>query len=231
MVTVDQAIIARYEKDGKHFEVLVDPQLAYELKEGRPVSLQRMLAVNQVLSDSKKGVRASPGDLELAFGTQDAEKIAEIIVKKGDIQLTTEFRRKRAEERTKQVADIISRHAINPQTKLPHPQSRVLAAMEQARVHVDPFKPAEAQVEDVIKQIKEIIPISIQEITLLVHVPVQHASRIHGMLKEFSIQQEKWLADGSLAAKIAVPAGLKEEIFRKIGNASQGTAQIEEEKK
>ena len=38
MVTVDQAIIAKIDKDGKHFEVLVDADIAYDLKEGMIVS-------------------------------------------------------------------------------------------------------------------------------------------------------------------------------------------------
>ena len=44
MVTVDEAIIAKFDKDGKHFEILVDSELAYGMKEGKIVSLSKMLA-------------------------------------------------------------------------------------------------------------------------------------------------------------------------------------------
>ena len=228
MVTVDQAIIARYEKDGKHFEILVDPELAYDLKEGRSVSIQKMIAVNQVLTDSKKGSKATPSDVEKAFGTQDLEKIAETIVKKGEIQLTTDFRRKKTEERKKLVAELISKYAINPQTRLPHPQQRILAAMDQARVHVDPFKPADQQVEDGVKAIREIVPISLEEIMLKVEIPSRYAGRGYGAVKEYGIQQEQWLTDGSLVVKIIVPAGMKEAVFRRLGALTEGNARIEE---
>lgn len=228
MVTVDEAITARYEKEGKHFEVLVDADIAYDLKEGKIVSLSRMLAVNEVFKDAKKADRAVPADVHKVFGTNDVEKVAEYIVKHGDIQLTTDFRRRKIEERRKQISAFISKNAINPQTKLPHPQERILAAMEQARVNIDPFKSAEHQVEDVIKAIKTVIPISVEQMTIFVEVPAQYSNRAFGLLKELGMEQDKWLSDGRLVAKLVIPAGMKEAVFRRIGNATDGTAKIEE---
>ncbi len=228
MVTVDEAITVKYEKDGKHFEMLVDPELAYDLREGKSVSVQKMIAVNMVFTDAKKANKATPSDIMKAFGTLEIEKIAEFMVKKGEIQLTTEFKRKKTEERTKQVAEFISKNAINPQTKLPHPQQRILSAMEQARVHVDPYKSAEQQVDDVIKAIREILPISIEEMTLTVEIPARYAGRAYGIVKEYGIQKEQWLSDGSLVVRITIPAGTKETVFRRLGVVSDGTARIEE---
>lgn len=228
MVTVDQAIIAKYEKDGKHFEILVDPEMAYDLKEGKSVSLQKMLAVNHVYADSKKATKAAPSDVQKAFGTEDMEKIAEFIVKKGELQITTEFRRRKVEEKKKQVAEMISRNAMNPQTKLPHPQQRILSAMDQARVHVDPFKPADQQMEDVVKAIKEILPISVEQLTLTIEIPARHAGRGYGVVKEYGIQHENWLADGTLVVTITIPAGIKETVYRRLGALTQGDVKIEE---
>jgi len=228
VVTVDEAIIARYEKDGKHFEILVDAEMAYDLKEGKTVSIQRMVATNFIFTDTRKATKATPADIQKAFGTQDIEKIAEEIVKHGEVQLTTDFRRKKTEEKRRQIAELISKHAINPQTKLPHPQQRILSAMEQARVHVDAFKPAEQQVEDTIKQIKEILPISVEELVLTVEIPARYAGRGYGVVKEYGIEKENWLADGSLVVKITIPAGLKENVYRRLGNLTEGNAKIEE---
>lgn len=225
MVTVDEAIIARYEKEGKHFEMLVDPDLAYDLKEGRAVSLSKMLASNIIFSDARKAVKASEHDVEKIFGTHDAEKIAEQLVKRGEIQLTTEFRRRKTEEKRKQIAAFISRHAINPQTRLPHPQERVLNAMDLAKVNIDPFKPTEQQVDEVIKALKSIIPISVEELKLQVEVSAKHASRVLGIIKN-NIREQRWLADGSLSVKVSIPAGLRDEIYHKINAVTEGGAKI-----
>lgn len=229
MVTLDEAIIARYEKDGKHFEILVDPELAYELKAGKIVSFSKMIAVNMVFTDSRKATKASPSEIEKAFGTQDIEKISDIIIKKGEVQLTTEFKRRKTIEKRKQIAAAISRYAINPQTRTPHPLERILSIMEENHINIDPFKPAEQQIEDVMKALKPIIPISMEEIKLSVHIPAKYSGRAYGVVKEIGrLEKDQWLADGSLSATISIPAGLKETVFRKINSITEGNAKINE---
>ena len=230
MVTVDEAIIAKCVKNGEHFEILVDADIAYDLKEGRIVSLSRMLAVNDIFTDSKKANRAAPSDIMAAFGTNDLEKVAEDIVKHGEIQLTTEFKRRKTEEKKKQIAAFISKNAVNPQTKMPHPPERIIAAMEQAHVSIDPFKTADSQIEDVMKEIKKVLPISVEEMVLFIEIPATYAARAYSVVKEFGIQQDKWLADGSFVAKITIPVAMKETIYRRLGNATEGTVRIEEAK-
>lgn len=228
MVTVENAIIAHFEKSGKRFEILVDPELAYSMKEGKTISINKMLAANFVFTDARKANRASPSDVEKTFGTHDIEKIADYIIKNGEMQLTTDFRRKKIDERKKQIAAFISKNAINPQTKLPHPQERVLSAMESAHLNIDPFRSAEHQVNDVMKAIKGILPISLEETVLQVEISAQYASRVYGILKEY-VKEQAW-NQGALAVRIAIPAGMRETIYKKVGSISDGTAKITEVK-
>ncbi|MBI5061225.1 MAG: ribosome assembly factor SBDS [Candidatus Aenigmarchaeota archaeon] len=227
MVTVDKAVIARMEKNKKHFEVLVDPDLAYSLKNGKIISISKMLATNQVFSDSKKGLRASPSEIEKAFGTTVVEDIAQEIVKHGEIQLTTDFRRKKVEEKKRQIADFISKNAINPQTKLPHPFDRIINALDQVHVNIDPFKSAEQQIEDVIKPLKEILPLSFEEVNLTAEVPVRYGGKVHSMMKQFGSASEQWLGD-RLIIKIKLPIGMKEKFYRTLNAMTEGEARIEE---
>ena len=214
MVTVEDAVIAKIEKGGTHFEVLVDPAIAYDLKEGMAVSLGRMLAVNAVFTDSKKGLRASDKHLQEMFKTDDIEKIARDIVVNGDVQITTEFRRKKIEERKRQIAEFISRNAHNPQTGTPHPPDRIISALEKTHVSIDPFKPASQQVEAVMSAIKGMLPISIEKIKLKIHVPSQHSARAYGVLKNFG--SGEFLQNGSLTIAISIPAGLKDSIYHRL---------------
>ena len=231
MVTVDNAIIGRYTRDGKHFEILVDPEIAYDLREGKIVSLGKMLAANIIFTDAKKGTKAGTDNIQSVFDTTDVEKVAEAIVKKGDLQLTTDFRRKKIDERKKQIASFISKHAINPQTRLPHPQDRILNAMDMTKINVDPFKPAEQQIDDTIKALKPVLPISIEEVELNIEIPAQYAGRAYGLLKEYKIQKEQWLANGALVVRITIPAGLKEIVFKRVNALTAGNAKIVEEVK
>ena len=57
MVTLENAVIARYEKKGNHFETLVDPDNAMAFREGESDTLD--LATDEIFKDAKKGDRAS----------------------------------------------------------------------------------------------------------------------------------------------------------------------------
>ena len=231
MVTVDEAIIAKMDRNGRHFEILVDPDIAYSLREGRSVSLQKMLAVNMIFTDAKKGTKASPSDIASAFGNPDVEVIAKDIVLNGDLQLTTEFRKEKTEERKRQIATAISRNAFDPKTRLPHPPGRIINAMEQAKVSVNPFRPAEQQVEAIVKKLKEIIPISMENIEIDVEVDAAHSGRVYGILKESgTIRKDSWDASGGLSAVVSIPAGLKERFYSSINSATGGTARITDHK-
>ena len=72
------------------------------------------------------------------------------IITKGEVQLTTEQRRKLAEDKKLQIANTISRQGLDPKTKLPHPVSRILNAMKEAKVNIDPFKSAKDQVSGIV---------------------------------------------------------------------------------
>ncbi len=76
MVSLDKAVIARLRKGGEEFEVLVDPYLARDLKEGKEVNFEELLAAEEIFKDAKKGERASADELRKAFGTDDIFEIA-----------------------------------------------------------------------------------------------------------------------------------------------------------
>jgi len=231
MVTVDNAVIAKLQKNGKSFEILVDPEMAYEKKQGKQVSIQNMLAVNQVFHDSKKGEKASDNDVESAFSTLDIEKITEEILKKGEIQLTTEFRARKKEDKKRQVATIISKNAYDPKTKAPHPIGRIMNAMDQSHVNISAFASAESQVEETVKAIKELLPISMEEIILEVSVPAKHSGRCFGILKEYGkIQKDRWGSDGSLEVTVSVAPSMKEKLFSSLNSSTEGDVKIKEVK-
>jgi len=59
MVSLEDAVIARYEKKGMHFEILVDPEAAEDFLEGKEINLVDNLATDLVFKDANKGTKAS----------------------------------------------------------------------------------------------------------------------------------------------------------------------------
>ncbi|MCL4412888.1 MAG: ribosome assembly factor SBDS, partial [Candidatus Thermoplasmatota archaeon] len=166
MVKVEDALIARYESKGHRFEVLIDQKLVDLVKSGKSVNVSEYMATDVIFKDSSKGDRASEEVIREVFGTEDFQTVVMEIVKKGQVQLTTEQRRKMLEEKRRQIVEIIARESMNPQSGTPHPPQRIEKAMEEARVRVDPFKSAEEQVNDVLKAIRVLLPIRFEHVKM-----------------------------------------------------------------
>lgn len=223
MVSVDKAVIARLKREGKNFEILVDCEKAIEFKQGKS-SLEDAVVTFDIFEDVKKGLHASEHDMEKIFETKDKQKVSEIIIKKGDIQLTTEYQNKLREEKKKHIVNLIHRNAINPQTNAPHPPQRIENAIGEAKVNIDYFKSAEEQVQEIIKQINAILPIKYEIREISIKIPSQYAGQSFTILKQFGkVLRDDWQSDGSLLALVEVPAGLQNELFDKLNNLTHGS--------
>lgn len=215
--------IARININGENFEILVKPDAAFAFRSGKSVSLSDVLVIDEIFTDASKGLRASEKKLKEAFGTTDPVEIAKIILRKGTLQITAQQRRQLIEEKRRQIIDFISRNAVDPRTKLPHPPTRIEQALEQVGFPVDPFKSVEEQANEAIKAIRTVLPISIERISIMVKVPPEYAGKVYGTLKSFgTIKNENWLTDGSLSAILEMPAGLYGPFLEKIGEMTRG---------
>jgi len=227
MVSLDEAVIARFKKGDYEFEILVDPYKAYDFRRGKQIPLEDILVTDEIFTDAKKGFRASQEDLQKVFGTTDVFSIARTILLEGDIQLTTEQRRKLQEEKRKAIINLIAKLCVDPRTDCPYTPARIEAAFEEVGVHVDPFKDAESQAKEIIKELKRHIPIKVEYLKIKVVVPPQHSAKAYGLIKSYSPQKEEWRNDGSLEALLEIPAGVFSEFSDKINHLTHGDVQID----
>jgi len=225
MTSLDNSITAHMEISGERFEVMVDPDLALAYRLGQKKELNNVLIVEEVFKNFRKGERHTTSSLQKAFGTTDVFAIAERIVKNGELALTTEQKRKMLEEKRKQIVAILMRECIDPRTGAPHTQLRLEQSMDAARVHIDGFKDAASQIEDVMKALRPIIPLKVERVRVAVKVPPEHAQRVYGTLKGYGIQKEEWARDGSLIVVLEMPAGMQGEFYDKINRATAGAAE------
>ncbi|BAB59450.1 hypothetical protein [Thermoplasma volcanium GSS1] len=226
MVRVEDAIVARLESHGYKFEILVDPDAIERIRKGN-IDIENDLAMPEVYKDARKGEKASEESLKEAFKTTDIAQIVVDIVKKGQIQLTTEQRREMYDERRKQIVNIIAREGINPQTNTPHTPYRISQAMEEAKVKIDPFKSAEEQVQGVLKAIMPIIPIRFEKAKLAVKLVGDAYGKLYGELaKSGYITKEEWGKDGSWMGILEVPAGIQGDIIESLSRRGGDKVQI-----
>ncbi len=220
MVSLDDAVLARLEKGGSRYEILVDPDLVESWKEDSDsVNLSDLLAIDEVWSDAKAGDRPTSEALERVFGSTDLATCVDRILRDGSIQLTTAQRRHMVDERMKQIVSEIAMTATDPKTKLPHPLTRIENALQEARFKPDPFLSVERQVQDAVDILKPIIPLQFITIKLAFKVPGKDYGGISNLLRD-SMQKEQWLSDGSWACVVEVPGGMKNEIISRVANRS-----------
>ena len=222
----DRYTVARIQRDGEHFEILVKPQPALDYRMGKKAAISEILAIDTIFTDSNKGTKASEEKLKKAFGALDTLAIAETILTKGQLQLTTDQRRQLTEAKRKQIIAFISRNCVDPKTNMPHPPMRIEQAMEKIHYPIDAFKEVEEQAKDIIKLLRPILPIKIENVNVEIRIPTEHAARAYGAVKGYgTLKKDEWRADGSWHGVIEMPAGAYGPLLEKLGEITKGTAE------
>jgi len=226
LVSLEDAVIARLKEGENRFEILVDPKAAADLIDGKEVDILSSLAIDAVFKDAKKGEHAPEELLEKKFGTTDIIEIAKKIILKGEIQLTIEQRREMQERKRKKIIDFIVKNSMDPRTKLPHPRQRIELAIKEAGVHIDPFKPVDQQVNNVIEALRPLIPISIEQVKIAVKIPAQFTGKAYGVVRNLGkLLKEEWQPDGSWLGVIQIPAGMQLEFYDKLNDLTKGNVE------
>ncbi|MFX1276646.1 MAG: ribosome assembly factor SBDS [Promethearchaeota archaeon] len=244
-------IIGRIDKGGRTFEMLMDPEKAWEAKKqireeinnrlkagkARPlvqdilnnsaIDLELIFESFIVFEDLKRGRKATDGDMEAIFNTTDGRTISGHILLDGEIQWTQSQREEEKEKKLKQIITIISKNAINPQNKKPHPVQRIEKAISEANVKIDIMRSAEEQVDDIVKLIQTIIPIRMEQVQIAIKIPSTFTAKGYNIVAQYGqIKQEEWQKDGSWVSILSLPAGLQMELIDKLNKLTHGRVQI-----
>lgn len=223
MVSLDNSVLARMEKGGKRYELLVDPEMVDDFKnDPDSINIDEFLAMDEVFHDARGGERPTEEAIENTFGTQDILEIAKTILSKGSIQLTTNQRKAIVEKMRQKIIHHIHSQAVDPKTKSPHPVTRIELALEESRYSVDPFKKLELQIKDAVDKLKVLIPLSFETMRLAFKVPGSAYGSAMRVLRSYHVK-DGWLEDGTWACVIEIPAGMKGEIIGQIMKVSSQT--------
>lgn len=225
---VDKLTVIRFSVEGEKFELLVKPDPALEYKLGKRKDISTVLVSEEIYSDSNKGTRASTEKLMKAFKTTDPAAIATIILQKGDLNLTTDQRRKMVSEKRKQIVEFIAKTYVDPRSHIPHPPLRIEQAMDDAKVSVDPFRNTDDQIKDIVEQLRSIIPLKSENMLLEILVPAQFAAQSYSVLKSAgTLKKEEWQANGSLKVILDIPAAARANVIDRLGSVTKGSASVE----
>jgi len=220
--------VARFSFEGEKFEILVKPDPALDYKMGKKKDLSAVLVSDEIYTDSGKGTKPSTDKLLKAFKTEDLAEIAQIIMQKGDLNLTTDQRRKMIDDKRKQIIEFIVKTYVDPRTHLPHPPVRIENALKDGRISIDPQKNVEEQVKEIVEKLRSIIALKSENLNLEIIIPAQYASQSYAVLKSVgSLKKEEWQNNGSLKAILEIPAAARPNVIDRLGSITKGSASVE----
>ena len=214
-------VIARIKSHGNHFEILVNADKALEFKKGRGI-ITNAIESTGIFSDLRKGIKVKDSELEECFGTIDIFKIAEKIIKDGEIQLPAAYKEKERDLKYKQVVEWLA-SACSDQAGRPIPAERIKSAIDQTGARIDEKKPTDEQALVVLKLIQKVMPIKVAVKRVAVKVPANFTGHLYGYLKGFIISEE-WLSDGSLSCTVEIPSKLQSEFYDRLNSVTHGAA-------
>jgi len=168
---------------GNRFEIIVNPELALKYKMGlleEEIDILDILEMDEIWANASKGEKVPDDILEHSFETTDLRQIVQTILEKGELNLTQEQRQEFFEKKRKQIITLLAKTCINPQTRTPHPPTRLENAMKEAKVMINPAVSAESQLKEVIQQLRTVIPISMETVKLAVKIPPEFTGKAYG---------------------------------------------------
>ena len=180
-----------------------------------------------IFENAKKGVFSSKTDLKMTFGTLDEEEIAEFILRKGELQLSSKYRDMKQDDKRRRILEIIHRTSINPTNNLPHPIVRLENAFEEAKITISDKLSAEDQIQGILKKLKPIIPIKQENKSLQIHLSEKYAKKYFRTIHNYGkVSKENWLSDGCYSCIIDIPAGIYLDLVEDLSKKTHGGVEI-----
>ena len=224
MVSLDDSVLARMEKGGKRYEIMVDPELVDDWRnDPESVELGDLLAIEDVFHNARDGERPTSDAIDSTFGSQDLMVITKTILEKGSIQLTTNQRKEIVDTKRQAIIHHVASNAVDPKTKLPHPHQRIELALDESRYAVDPFKSVDSQIKEVLDILRPLIPLSFETCRLAFRVTGKSYGSVSQLLREYK-QKEEWLSNGDWACVVEIPAAMKADM---IGLVAKRDSELE----
>jgi ribosome maturation protein SDO1 len=219
---------ARLRVGKMNFETMVDLDNAMKLRKGENVELNEVIRDTTIWTDLKKGIRPAQDELINAFGSNNLNEIVPKIVKKGEIEVTQEFRDEALENKKKQIIDFLSKNAVDARTGRPFTPDILESSIKESGVRID-NQPIEKQMNSIIEGLNKIIPIKVEKTKIKIKIQSQHTGQVYGLITEYK-DKENWLDNGDLEVVVSVPSGMKIDFYDKLNGVTHGSALTEEVK-
>ena len=150
-------IIVRY----KNLEILCHPETVIKYRQKKLPLSKVLITEDNIYKNVKKGDIASDSDIKKALQKDDITltQAFEILLEKGDFQMTTKERQELTLQRRLRLVEYFHENFLDPKTNGPHPKTRIDAAFEQIKAKINFEMSFDKNAEEIRKAILGILPI------------------------------------------------------------------------
>lgn len=223
---MSKPIIVKYKKDGHNFEILTHHGKVEPYKEGT-IGWSNVPYIEAIFKDSAKGDRYTDFQLKESFGTSSIEECMKIIVDRGELQLTSEDRKKKKEELKRKIINEIHKYYLDPKTMKSHPITTLESAIERTKINITLEKGFQRQFDEIVKKLPEFIPIRkcVMEGTLT--IPNTYIGKAQGVISKFAEEGSKKYLSTHLEVQVSVIPGVYDNFMKELSSATKGEALFE----
>lgn len=219
--------IVRYSKAGKRFELACYPNKVLDWRRKTETDLDEVLQAKMVFTNVSKGAFAASKDLLAAFGTDDHNQCALIILEKGEVQVTSKERQVEADSKLHDIATVVATKCINRETKRPFPVATIETAMKELHFIINPNRSAKQQALEVIKLLSASMPIERAQMRIRIEVPLKAAKDVKKSIEALvaTFESESFAANATWV--LLLSPGNYREFEEKFMAATRGQGSME----
>ncbi|GJQ75687.1 hypothetical protein Trydic_g17761 [Trypoxylus dichotomus] len=228
-IRLTNVAVVRIKKTGKRFEIACYRNKAVSWRNQVEKDIDEVLQTHTVFTNVSKGQVAKKEDLIKAFGTENQTEICKEILKKGELQVSDKERHSQMDSLFKDIATTVADKCLNPELKRPYPVTMIEKAMKDVHYSVKPNQSAKQQALQVIKLLKESIPIERAQMRLRVTLKGKDSKKWKEKILKFegiNIEKEDRIGD-HLTLVFLVDPGHYKPIDEMIRTETKGSGLLE----
>lgn len=220
--------IVRIKKTGKRFEIACYKNKVVSWRQKVEKDIDEVLQTHTVFTNVSKGEVAKREDLQKAFGKTDQTEICKEILEKGELQVSEKERQAQLDAMFKEIATNVADKCVDPETKRPYPVTIIEKSMKEIHFSIKPHRNAKQQALEVIKALKEKIPLERAQMRVKVEMSGKEAKGLKEKVSKFAsmIDEETWSGD-KLTLLCLIDPGRYREVDELVRRDSKGNASLE----
>jgi ribosome maturation protein SDO1 len=217
-----QQTILRYEG----FELLCKPNSISLFRENK-IGRDKVLIIDEIFKNSKKGDRPNSSELEAIFGTSQLDSCITTMLEKGDYQISAEERKKKIDDKRDEIKNYIFTNYTD-ENGLPIPMTKVDAVLEEMKIKIDGDIPTDKQLKPILKKLPEIMRIKKRRgVHAVFKIKHQHAGKCHPIITiNSAILSERYVSQGVIIEVNLLPQQ-QDYLLETVANLTGGDYKFE----